>query len=198
MKSTADWRLDMPRSPLAECLQYLYRCCFFHRQKGERQWWMASIAWKQPPTEEMLWHCLYMNIIQSVIRFKVVAVLVGSASQCQNKRVPDGWGCPSSSILPPSSSCPSPGSPCCTLSYLISPSSFPAPPPPRPPEARGRRGGTGACDWPLHCTACREPAGRRREGRLQAGNSTPRDNVRVGMQMSNFGDGNRRKSDTWK
>ncbi len=135
---------------------------------------MASIAWKQAPTEEMLWHCLYMNIIQSVIRFKVVDVLVGSASQYQNKRVPDGWGCSSSS----SSSCPSPASPCCTLSYLISPSSCPAPLQPRPPEARGRRGGTGACDWPLHCTACRAPAEQRRERWLQAENSTPRDRWR--------------------
>lgn len=31
-----------------------------------------------------------MNIIQSVIRFKVVDVLVGNTSQYQNKRVPDG------------------------------------------------------------------------------------------------------------
>lgn len=58
-------------------------------------------------------------------------------------------------------------SPCYTLSvclsYLISPSSCPAPPPPPPSEARGTRGGTGACDWPLHCTACREPVEQRRE-----------------------------------
>lgn len=40
----------------------------------------------------------------------------------------------------------------------VSPSSCPAPPQPPPPGDRGRHGGTGACDWPLRCTACRGPA----------------------------------------
>lgn len=39
----------------------------------------------------------------------------------------------------------------------LSPSSCPAPRQPPPPGGRGRRGGTGACDWPLRCTACRGP-----------------------------------------
>lgn len=44
------------------------------------------------------------------------------------------------------------------LSDLISPSSCRAPLRPPPSAAPGRRGGTGACDWPLRYTACREPA----------------------------------------
>lgn len=43
------------------------------------------------------------------------------------------------------------------LSDPISPSSCRAPLRRHPSVALGRRGGTGACDWPLRYRACREP-----------------------------------------
>lgn len=107
----------------------------------------------------MLWRYLYMNMTQSVISLKVVDVLVGNTSQYQTKGV--GEDVPPPRVLHQEV-------PAVLLSHLISPSSYPAPLQPPPPEARGRRGGRGACDWPLHYTACREPVKQRRERWLQA------------------------------
>lgn len=112
---------------------------------------------------------IYERYIVPYLAFKQVNALVDRTSQYQNKRVPDrrGGRVPSPPPLLPALSIShhatvSPGGPCSAVSCsvpvaAISPSSCCVPRRPPPPEARGRRGGTGACDWPLHCTACREP-----------------------------------------
>lgn len=86
------------------------------------------------PLRRGFWPHRCMNIIQ---------VVTG-----QSKSVP-----PSS---PPRTCLPAVFCLCLSLSFCPA-----LPQPPLPPEAQGRRGGTGACDWPLHYTACTEPVDHR-------------------------------------
>lgn len=86
------------------CRDLLCSVCtgvIFTQAEGERQWEMASIAWKQAPAVEMLWRYLYMNVIQSVISLKVADVLVGDASQYQTKGAGEGVPPPPPPLPPP-------------------------------------------------------------------------------------------------